>query len=106
MLFVLMDRDVAAPQTIRFWIHERIRLGKNSPHDNQICEAERCAHAMGRPPDWESRQLEEEPPRPPPEDDFSVSEHRRCLDQMTAAVVELSALVGQLRGMLLAKGSR
>lgn len=48
MLFVLLGRDVAAPATIRFWIEERIRLGKNKPSDSQIVEARRCANTMAR----------------------------------------------------------
>lgn len=46
MTFVLLARDMAAPATIRFWIQERIRLGKNKPDDGQILEAERCADRM------------------------------------------------------------
>lgn len=46
MLFVLLGRDVAAPATIRFWIAERIRLGKNGSHDPQIIEAIACAQTM------------------------------------------------------------
>lgn len=43
MLFVLLGRDIASPATIRFWVAERIRLGKNQPSDRQILEAENCA---------------------------------------------------------------
>lgn len=46
MLFVLPGRDVAAPATIRAWIAERIRLGKNEPGDTQLIEAEECARVM------------------------------------------------------------
>lgn len=46
MLFVLQERDLAAPVAIRAWIAERIRLGKNQPDDAQIAEAERCAKIM------------------------------------------------------------
>lgn len=46
MLFVLLGRDVAAPATIRFWIEERIRLGKNTRDDRQIVEALECAEWM------------------------------------------------------------
>lgn len=46
LTFVLLERDMAAPATIRFWISERIRLGKNKPDDPQIVEAELCADAM------------------------------------------------------------
>jgi hypothetical protein len=46
MVFVLLSRDVAAPATIRFWIQERVRLGKNQPDDLQLLEAETCAQIM------------------------------------------------------------
>jgi hypothetical protein len=46
MTFVLLGRDVAAPAAIRFWISERIRLGKNQPGDPQLVEAETCARQM------------------------------------------------------------
>lgn len=46
MTFVLLSRDIAAPVAIRAWIRERIRLGKNSPDDEQIKEAELCACIM------------------------------------------------------------
>jgi hypothetical protein len=36
MTFVLLGRDVAAPATIRAWVAERIRLGKNVETDAQI----------------------------------------------------------------------
>lgn len=38
-VFVLLDHDVAAPDTIRFWCAERVRKGKNTWHDEQIKEA-------------------------------------------------------------------
>lgn len=37
--FVLLERDVAAPEAIRNWCGIRIRLGKNGPRDPQILEA-------------------------------------------------------------------
>ena len=46
MTFVLLARDAAAPKTIRFWVSERIRLGKNDARDNQILEALHCANFM------------------------------------------------------------
>lgn len=46
MTFVLLGRDVAAPDTIRFWVAERIRLGKNTATDSQILEAIECAEYM------------------------------------------------------------
>jgi deoxycytidylate deaminase len=46
MVFVLLGRDVAAPATIRAWIAERLRLGKNVESDEQIVEALACARTM------------------------------------------------------------
>jgi hypothetical protein len=46
MTFVLLGRDAAAPATIRFWVAERVRLGKNRPGDSQVVEAEQCARTM------------------------------------------------------------
>lgn len=46
MTFVLLARDAAAPATIRAWVDERIRLGKNAEDDPQIQEALLCAQAM------------------------------------------------------------
>jgi hypothetical protein len=46
LTFVLLGRDAAAPETIRFWIRERLRLGKNQPTDPQITEALECAQQM------------------------------------------------------------
>lgn len=45
-LFVLLERDAAAPETIRFWIQKRIELGKNTPGDEQLVEAEVLAAVM------------------------------------------------------------
>jgi hypothetical protein len=42
-LFVLLARDVTTPKTIRFWITERIKAGKNKPDDHQIRSAEKLA---------------------------------------------------------------
>ena len=39
-IFVLLGRDVAAVNTVRFWIEERIRWGKNQRSDAQIIEAQ------------------------------------------------------------------
>lgn len=38
-LFVLLGRDKAAGVAVQAWIDERIRLGKNTPDDDQIKEA-------------------------------------------------------------------
>ena len=45
-LFILLARDPAAPVAIRAWIAERLRLGKNTPSDEQIREAFECASLM------------------------------------------------------------
>lgn len=46
MIFVLLGRDPASPETIRFWIKERIRLGKNQLNDHQIVSANEVAEVM------------------------------------------------------------
>ena len=46
MTFVLLGRDLAAPDTIRFWVERRIALGKNKADDPQIVEALECAAWM------------------------------------------------------------
>jgi hypothetical protein len=48
MLFVLLGRDVAAPETIRFWARRRVELGKNRISDPQILEALAAAEMMER----------------------------------------------------------
>jgi hypothetical protein len=48
MIFVLLGRDAAAPATVRFWVEERIRLGKNQPRDRQLLDALRVASTMER----------------------------------------------------------
>lgn len=50
MTFVLLGRDAAAPETIRFWVRKRIEMGKNEPGDPQIVEALACADRM-----WQDR---------------------------------------------------
>lgn len=46
MTFVLLARDIAAPETIREWCRLRCLHGKNSPNDSQIKEAIACAEFM------------------------------------------------------------
>jgi hypothetical protein len=46
LTFVLLARDMAAPATIRFWVVERLRLGRNRFDDPQILEALECARKM------------------------------------------------------------
>jgi hypothetical protein len=48
MTFVLLARDIAAPDTIRYWVRQRIANGKNSIDDPQITEALECALEMER----------------------------------------------------------
>jgi hypothetical protein len=38
-LFVLLGRDAAAPDTVRFWATRRLEMGKNTIEDPQITEA-------------------------------------------------------------------
>lgn len=46
MIFVLLGRDAAAPDTIRYWVAVRIEQGKNKLDDLQIVEALKCADMM------------------------------------------------------------
>ena len=46
VIFVLIGRDAAAPDTIRFWTQKRISLGKNNVNDPQIKEALDCANKI------------------------------------------------------------
>lgn len=39
VLFVLLGRDRAAPATIRYWVTQRLALGKNTADDPQIHDA-------------------------------------------------------------------
>ncbi len=45
-VFTLLGRDIATPETIRFWAAERVRQGKNHPADRQIMEAMALAEAI------------------------------------------------------------
>ena len=45
-LFVLLARDIAAPDTIRYWVRRRLSAGKNRRDDAQIVEALECADLM------------------------------------------------------------
>lgn len=45
-VFILLERDVATPDTIRFWCSERVRKGKNTWSDDQIKEALQLAAAI------------------------------------------------------------
>lgn len=46
LIFVILERDAAAPVAIRAWVSERIRLGLNAPNDAQLIEAENLAVKM------------------------------------------------------------
>jgi hypothetical protein len=46
MVFVLLARDVAAPEAIYAWARTRVEMGKNKWTDPQIEEALRCADSM------------------------------------------------------------
>ena len=46
MTFVLLGRDKAAPDAIRFWCGVRVGMGKNKWGDPQILEALKCAGQM------------------------------------------------------------
>jgi hypothetical protein len=46
MTFVLLSRDKAAPEAIRHWVQERLRMGLNGEYDEQIIEALACANCM------------------------------------------------------------
>lgn len=48
LTFVLLGRDVAAPDTIRHWVANRLLRGKNTITDPQIVEALACADTMER----------------------------------------------------------
>lgn len=56
-IFVLLGRDPAAPATIRFWIHERMRLKLNLPPDSQLFDADECASTMELDGDASTRDL-------------------------------------------------
>ena len=47
MLFILLQRDEAAPAAIHAWVEKRIELGKNKRTDPQILDALNCALYMG-----------------------------------------------------------
>jgi len=51
MVFVLLERDLAAPFAIYEWCRQRILLGKNKPDDAQIKEAYECANYMRKAQD-------------------------------------------------------
>ena len=48
MTFVLLERDPATAITIRFWVMERLRIGKNSIDDSTIWNALRIAEEIDK----------------------------------------------------------
>ena len=48
-IFVLVARDITAPDTIRDWCKHRVQEGKNGADDDQIQAALGCANLME---DW------------------------------------------------------
>jgi hypothetical protein len=52
-IFVLLERDIAAPHSIREWALERVARGKNHADDPQIVEALKCAELMEAKQDCE-----------------------------------------------------
>ena len=50
MTFVLLGRDTAAVDTVRFWIEQRIRMGKNKRTDKQILAAETWIYTVSTDP--------------------------------------------------------
>lgn len=63
-LFVLLARDPAAPAAIRFWVQERIRLGKNKSEDAQMKQA--LQNASNMEAQRASGALSENTRQPPP----------------------------------------
>ena len=45
-IFVILSRDKAAPNSVRFWAQERIDLGLNKPGDQKIIDAYKRAEEM------------------------------------------------------------
>lgn len=46
LVFILLERDPAAPAAIRAWAKARVNLGCNNGADAQIFDAEHCASMM------------------------------------------------------------
>ncbi len=46
MIFVLLGRDIAAAEAVRYWVKLRLQYGKNKIDDPQILEAYHCADEM------------------------------------------------------------
>jgi hypothetical protein len=48
IIFVILERDAAAPATIRKWVSERIELGLNQPGDKKLTTALEVADRIER----------------------------------------------------------
>jgi|SRR6516164_7956501 hypothetical protein len=46
LMFILLERDLATPDTIRFWVKKRFDLGLNESIDTQIKEASMLANTI------------------------------------------------------------
>lgn len=47
-IFVLLERDEAAPAAVEAWATERVRIGKSREDDQEITEAKNWAHEVRR----------------------------------------------------------
>jgi hypothetical protein len=47
LMFNVLCRDPAGPETVRAWINLRIEMGLNQSGDPELIEAEHCAQRMG-----------------------------------------------------------
>ena len=48
LVFVLLGRDPTTPAVIKYWMAERVRLGKNKWEDDQIREAAKVVRFLER----------------------------------------------------------
>ncbi len=48
ILFVLLDRDLAFADTVRYWIEKRIQFGLNKREDLKMIEAANCVQKVLR----------------------------------------------------------
>ena len=86
MVFVLLSRDAAAPETIRYWANQRVRLGKNKPDDAQIVEAMACAAVM------ELEKREASLISRINGDGHSVAVHNSLMEELAEVQVEMMAI--------------
>ena len=105
LVFVLLERDVAAPTAIRSWCNERIVQGKNKPGDDQITTAYACADRM--------EELQKRPGDPtqlraadyrgemyaPPGDHEPIFEHDAATNTLHRDATQLAAIAKTLDGV-------